>query len=101
MNSEDLTSGTTPSTTEKVDDSVRLSQGVHVPRAFHDELFRRVAAHVPRLQFGREYAVHELVEAGYWASIWSRQWQAARCVPAQHRLVASLTSHHSIALWHY
>ena len=62
-------------------DMVALSSGILVPRAFHDERFMNVAAHVPTLKYGTRYKAKDMVVPSLYAK-WDYQdrWRLGCCV---------------------
>lgn len=59
-------------------DAVRLSSGIYVPQAVHDELFQNVVIGIRRLTFGRPYKAREMLEPHYYAHL--DPWQVGGCV---------------------
>lgn len=59
-------------------DAVRLSSGIHVPRAVHDELFEHVMVGIGRLAYDRPHKARAMLEAQYYARV--DPWQVGGCV---------------------
>ena len=59
-------------------DAVRLSNGLYVPRAVHDELFEKVVAGIRQLSYDRPYKAREMLEPLYYAH--RDPWQVGGCV---------------------
>ena len=59
-------------------DAVRLSSGIYVPKAVHDDLFEHVKAGIQRLKYDRPYKARDMLEPHYYSG--QDPWQVGGSV---------------------
>ena len=59
-------------------DAVRLSSGLYVSKAVHDDLFEHVKAGIQRLKYDRPYKARDMLEPHYYRE--QDPWKVGGCV---------------------